>query len=634
VPFSAHLDALVDAAAFGLALGISALLTPLVARWATSTGIVAAPRKDRWHSKPTPLLGGVAIYVAATLVILGFEDLDRRLLGLVAGGTLLFITGLIDDRRHLRPHTKLIVQILAACILIVSGVVVETSNLTIIAIPLTILWVVGLTNAFNLLDNMDGLSSGTAVIACGFLFAFSLSVGNVGSAVLSLAVGGASLGFLIYNFNPARIFMGDSGSMFLGFTLSGIALLGTRAMASDIFFVMLVPVAMMGLPIFDTTLVTILRTLEGRPLSQGGRDHLSHRLVALGLSERQAVLVLYLLAASFGSLGLIARSVGVWASLVAACGLVLVAVLLGAYLAQVRIIGPAQYARAARSDALHNRPVVNGMILFKRELGMAAFDVVLVCVAYVGAYVVKYGIPGAGGNAATFEPLPAVFTATLPFVLLVKLSFLLAFQAYRGMWRYMGVADLMLLGRVTVCSSVVLVLILPFVSHGLVVPKSVLIIDWLVFSAVLVGSRASFAALTDTFAHLQHTRAPHLLIVGAGDMGELVLRSLFRSRPNAYQAVGFLDGDAAKWHRSIHGVRVLGGTELLESVALERDVDLVVLALPAAERAETTSLRQRCTELQLPTVAAAAFMEAHFSGDPPPPAEIAAPPGNAAIELG
>src|SRR5262249_15101771 len=193
------------------------------------------------------------------------------------------------------------------------------------------------------LDNMDGLSAGTAAIAATFLFAFSMSTGNTGIGLLSLAVAGGALGFLIYNFNPARIFMGDSGAMFLGFTLSGIALSGTGGMASDIFFVLLVRVAMMALPIFDTTLVTIVRTLEGRPLAQGGRDHLSHRLVAVGLSERQAVLVLYALAISFGSLGLIARSVGVWVSLTAAGIMLVVVVLFGAYLAQARLFGPAHF---------------------------------------------------------------------------------------------------------------------------------------------------------------------------------------------------------------------------------------------------------------------------------------------------
>src|SRR5204862_5957913 len=183
-----------------------------------------------------------------------------------------------------------------------------------------------------------------------FLFAFSISVGNATIALLSLAVVGGSLGFLVYNFNPARIFMGDSGSMFLGFSLAGIALIGTREMASDIFFVLLVPAAIMGLPIFDTTLVTIMRTVEGRPLSQGGRDHLSHRLVAVGLSERQAVVVLYVLAASFGCLGLVARVMGVWLSLVLAGAYLVIAVLFGAYLAQVRIYNPVQFAE--RSAAL------------------------------------------------------------------------------------------------------------------------------------------------------------------------------------------------------------------------------------------------------------------------------------------
>src|SRR5438309_3205419 len=403
--------------------------------------MVALPRKDLWHSEPTPLLGGIAIYLGSTAVILWFARNDMRLLGLVGGGTILFVTGLIDDFRHLRPHTKLIAQILAACALVLSGVRVETPWLAAVSIPLTVLWVVGITNAFNLLDNMDGLSAGTAVIASAFLFAFSVSVGHVEVAVLSLALGGAALGFLIFNFNPARIFMGDSGSMYLGFTLSGITLLGTHEMASDVFFVLLVPAAMMGLPIMDTTLVTIVRTLEGRPLSQGGRDHLSHRLVAVGLTERQSVLVLYVLAASFGSLGLIARAAGVWLSLLLAGGIFVVAVLFGAFLAQVRLYNPVQFAE--ESPRLVNRPVVNGMIMFKRELGEAALDFVLVCVAYLGSFVLHYGFPNpAAPGPDPYSAMPTMLSASLAFVLVVKMSLLLAFQAYRGMWRYLGIADL------------------------------------------------------------------------------------------------------------------------------------------------------------------------------------------------
>ena len=549
--------------------------------------------------------------------MLNFARLDSRLLGLVAGGTLLFVTGLIDDVRRLRPHTKLIVQIVAACVLIVGGVEVETRNLATVAIPLTILWVVGITNAFNLLDNMDGLSAGTGLIASAFLFAFSISVQNAGAAVLSLAVGGAALGFLVYNFNPARIFMGDSGAMFLGFMLSGIALLGTREMASDVFFVLLVPAAMMGLPIFDTTLVTIVRTLEGRPLSQGGRDHLSHRLVALGLSERQAVLVLYVLAASFGSLGLIARSVGVWVSLLAAGAMLVVAALFGAYLAQVRIYNPLEFME--RSASLEDRPVVNGMIMFKRELGEAALDFALVCVAWLGAFVLHYGLPNpAAPGPDPYATLPDLLSASLAFVLSVKMLLLLVMHAYRGMWRYIGLSDLMLLARVSVFSSVILFIGLPMLVRGVIIPRSVVVIDFLLFTILLIGSRVSFAALNDTFIRLQTRRLPHVLILGAGDLGELVLRSLLRSRTPAYRPVGFLDPDPANRNRSMHGVRVLGTLDQLARVVSEHDVDVVVLALSPAQRQEATvdEARERCAALGVPLYPAATFVEMHFAGVP------------------
>jgi UDP-GlcNAc:undecaprenyl-phosphate GlcNAc-1-phosphate transferase len=627
VPSLSTQDLVLFASCFGLGLGISAVLTPLVARFARARGIVAAPRQDRWHKKPTPLLGGVAIYLASIVVIVSFVGLDRRLLGLLAGGTLLFLTGLVDDFRHLRPHTKLIVQIVAACILVLAGVQVGTPWLAWVAIPLTILWVVGITNAFNLLDNMDGLSAGTAVIASAFLFAFGVSFHYTGIALLCLAVAGGALGFLVYNFNPARIFMGDSGAMFLGFVLSGITLLGigNRDMASDIFMVLLVPAAMMGLPIFDTLLVTVVRTLEGRPLAQGGRDHLSHRLVAAGLSERQAVLVLYVLAASFGSLGLLARSVGVWLSLLVAGGFLVLAVLFGAYLAQVRLYNPVEFAD--RSATLRGRPVVNGALMFKRELGEAALDFVLVCVAYLGAFVLRYGFPNpAAPGPDPYAALPQLLSASLAFVLGVKMLLLLVFQAYRGMWRYIGLTDLLILARVSVLSSAILVVGLPWVVRGVIIPRSVLVIDFLLFSFLLIGSRVSFAALNETFLRLQSRWLPHVLIVGAGDLGELVLRSLIRTRPAAYRPVGFLDPDPTNRNRTMHSVRVLGTPDDLVSVASQQDVDLVVLALPASHAQLNEQVRARCETLGVPAFAAGTFVEMHFAGLPVLPSPEAAPP--------
>jgi UDP-GlcNAc:undecaprenyl-phosphate/decaprenyl-phosphate GlcNAc-1-phosphate transferase len=631
--FSGDLVRLVSS--FGFALAIATLLTPIVARWARAHGVVAIPRQDRWHQQPTPMLGGVAIYAASTAIIVWAGPHDLRLIGLVGGGTLLFVTGLIDDVRRLRPHTKLIVQIAAACVLVVCGVQIGSPALAVVAIPLTILWIVGITNAFNLLDNIDGLSAGTAVIAAVFLFAFTFSTGSLDVAALCLALGGAALGFLLYNFNPARIFMGDSGSMYLGFTLSGITLMGTHEMASDVFFVLLVPVAMMGLPIMDTTLVTIVRTLEGRPLSQGGRDHLSHRLVAVGLSERQAVLVLYVMAASFGSLGLVARVMGVWLSLLLAGVYLAIAVLFGAFLAQVRLYNPVEFAE--RSAALGNRPVVNGMIMFKRELGEAALDFVLVCVAYLGAFVLHYGFPNpAFPGPDPYKEIPSMLSASLPLVLLVKMSLLLAFQAYRGMWRYLGIADLMTLAKATMLSSALIIVGLPIIVRTPIIPRSVLVIDFLLFTVLLIGSRVGFAALNDLFIRLQSRWQPHVLIVGAGDVGELVLRTMLRLRPAAYRPVGFLDPDPATRNRTMHSVRVLGTPDDLAAVAGQHDVDLVVLALAPIYAELAERIRQHCETLGVPALAAANFVQMHFAGLPVLPAasdeplELAEPDGSAA----
>jgi FlaA1/EpsC-like NDP-sugar epimerase len=203
---------------------------------------------------------------------------------------------------------------------------------------------------------------------------------------------------------------------------------------------------------------------------------------------------------------------------------------------------------------------------------------------------------------------------------------LLAFQVYRGMLRYVGVADLLTLAKAAVCSSLVLGVLLPIVFRDEGFPRSVLAIDWLLFTALLVGSRASFAALTDTFARIQSQRVPHLLVIGAGDLGELVLRSLIRSHRTPYQPVGFLDPDPGKRNRAIHGVPVLGTLDDLERVVSQRDVDLVVLALPHLKKGAVDEARERCAALGLPCYQAAAFLERHFGGEPPP--DALGSPGN------
>ncbi|MBI4491665.1 MAG: hypothetical protein HY690_02600 [Chloroflexi bacterium] len=615
------LTALVYGAVFALALLGSAALTPLVGRLATALGVVALPRRDRWHKAPTPLLGGAAIYAASVTAILTFAVVDVRMAAVLAGASLLFATGLLDDMYRLRPHTKLLVQIGAACVLIIGGVKVESVTLAAVAVPLTIFWVVGLTNAFNLLDNMDGLAAGIASITALVLFVFSAGLGNGATAILSLAVMGGALGFLVHNFHPAHIFMGDSGSMFIGFVLSAITLLGTREMASDVILTLLVPVAIMGLPIFDTTLVTVARSLSGRSIAQGGRDHISHRLVALGLSERQTALVLYLIAAAFGTLALLSRSLGLWPTVGLATVMLAATAVFGAFLGQVRMYSEDRLLRQVDRDPGSIQTTIGGARFYKREVAQVLLDALLVGAAYLGAFLLKYGLAFTSQDVAAPGlpiPWPRLFAESLPHVLLLQVVALLVCQAYRGMWRYVGVRDLLVVLQATTLGALVSVVLVPLLLRHEVFPRSLFVIDWLLLSVLLVGSRASFIILADLFRRVRRSLAPRVLIVGAGDAGEMVLRFMLRTGRQTYYAVGFLDDDPAKGRRAIHGVEVLGPVEQLPAIIAQEQPGLVIVALPPHSAASERVLSY-CAAQGIPSYDAAAFVQRELSLVPAPP---------------
>ena len=294
---------------FLLAFGASLALVP-VCRWMSMRlGYVAKPREDRWHKRPVALFGGVGIGLSLLISTLAF-GIAWQLPVLLICTMLIFLTGVVDDILHLRPSTKLVAQIaLASTLLFFNYRLNWFESMTLDAI-FTLIWVVGLTNAFNLLDNMDGLCAGISLIAGVALIAGLLSALPLGAPVppevrYLVILCGATAGFLVYNVHPASIFMGDGGSLLLGFSFAAATLAtGTGNLARpDVISIVAAPVLVLLIPIFDTTLVTITRILAGRSAAQGGRDHSSHRLVAIGLSERQAVAVLWLLAASGGAIG-------------------------------------------------------------------------------------------------------------------------------------------------------------------------------------------------------------------------------------------------------------------------------------------------------------------------------------------
>ena len=327
--------AVVVATGFSLSL----VLTPAAGMLARRAGAVAHPKTDRWHTRSTPMLGGIAILVAVLGTFFMLVPPSREATIILAASTSLFLVGLIDDFLHLAPYQKLIGQLGAAAAVAWFGLILPWTGSPIVNVLITLFWLVGMTNALNMLDNMDGLAAGVSAIAATFLSWNFYATQQWPQALLLLAFAGALLGFLIHNHQPASIFMGDCGSMFVGFLLAGSVLTygSGHGRSRSVVAVLAVPLLVLVVPIFDTTLVTLLRKLAGRPASQGGRDHTSHRLVALGLSEKHAVWMLYTFAIAAGSLATLVRDAPLRVSLGAIATFIAALTILGVYLARVRV---------------------------------------------------------------------------------------------------------------------------------------------------------------------------------------------------------------------------------------------------------------------------------------------------------
>ena len=574
MPFSSfHLLAVAASAVLALAL------TPLVQIVARRYGLVAKPKTDRWHKKPTAMFGGVAVWLAVVVSYLVFiRPATGQLWGhfpdsfldvVIGASTFLFLVGLADDFLHTKPYQKLIGQVMGSAFVVYYGLTLPWTGYSAVNVALTIFWLIGITNAVNLLDNMDGLASGIAVIASGFLALSFLSSGHLMEALLLATFAGALLGFLVYNSSPASIFMGDCGSMFIGFFLASAALVNVSGGRSrSLLPVLAVPILVLFIPIFDTTFVTILRKLSGRAASQGGRDHTSHRLVALGTSERHAVWMLYGLAALSGFLALLVQSVKLDVSLAAIAGFTILLTLLGVYLAGVKVYDETEEAQAASDNSLYAFLID---LSYKRRIFEVLLDLILILLAYWGAYAVKFG--ALSGSTAW-----KLFLRTLPVLVFVKMASFLVMGVYRGLWRYTGLDDLIVFAKAVVLSSVLSVIVVLFAFRFEGFSRTVFLIDGLLMFMFLAGSRLAFRLFRQVIPMAKTAEGRRVLIYGAGDGGELLLRELQNNRRLKYSPVGFLDDDPAKSGKLIHGLKVYAGNGDLTSVCKQHDVDEVLIS--------------------------------------------------------
>ena len=460
--------------------------------------------------------------------------------------------------------------------------------------PLSIIWIVGITNAFNLLDNMDGLSAGVACLVAILMAAHAAIAGDTGVAVGGLILAGAAGGFLVYNFNPARIFMGDCGSMFLGFSLACLTLMGSDGLLSgNLFTALVLPTSALATPLFDTIFVSCVRVLNARPISQGGRDHTSHRLVLLGLSERRAVGLLYGITLWFGLVALWGSSANnPWATVAISVLSAVALIVFGLFLAEVQTYSEEEY-EAARGRWKGDKTVLSRMIQHKRRFVEALMDFGLICGCFIAAYLLRFEdeLPQQARSMAI----------ALPYVTACQMTTFYYFGLYRGLWRYATITDVGVAVRGILVGTVASYMLIALWDHfhtdaPINVARSVLTIHAVLLLVGVVGVRLGLKALRYHFALKWRDGDKRVLVVGAGDAGELAVREMFNNQALQLQPVGFLDDDPTKHQASIHGVRVLGPRSRLLDVIDKMKVDEVVIAMPSIGNGVVQEIIDACDE--------------------------------------
>ncbi|MFZ2630066.1 MAG: hypothetical protein WAZ60_01480 [Desulfosalsimonadaceae bacterium] len=599
-PFLAH------SVAFFAAFGMSLILTPVVRRIAMKYGYVAVPRHDRWAKKTTGLFGGVSIFVSLMMVWLlsawvffRFQTHIQPMLPIALGGSAMFLLGLADDISEINPQYKLIGQVVVASLLVIFGFQFDWFDSKTANLLVSVFWIVGITNAFNLLDNMDGLSAGIAVISGFFLFVWLLVLpgGNAQAAPVQLMLAayiGSLLGFLFYNFNPASIFMGDAGSLLIGFMLAALTLMDTPpetasgVQAAPLFnqlSVIAVPCLILFIPILDTAFVSVMRKLFDRSVFQGGRDHSSHRMVAIGFSEKKAVIVLYLFAVISGLLALGVYPLDMGISIVIITLYLLLVLFFWLYLAHVKV-----YEKPADTGRKHSGFLIPALM----EAGYAItffsvlLDLALITIAYYTAYLLRFG----GDIGPDFQ----AFIRSLPILFACQIFCLYIFGVYQRLWRGSRLGDLSVYLKGVTTGTVLAVLMIVLVYRFQGFSRSVFIIYWGVMLILLAFSRFFFRMLDDWVVRENQNGKP-ALIYGAGVGGQMAVREIETNGGLGLFVVGFIDDDPMKKGKKIHGYPVFGGKDRIEAIARKYGIAEIIVSFKDNGEEAKKDMKRLCMRM-------------------------------------
>jgi len=572
------------------AVAIVALPASAVAIWLLlgsplARRLVALPSADRWHDAPTPMLGGIGIFAGFSAGLwlaaaAGAFEVDESLVGIYAGCALVFLAGFADDLISLPPLAKLAAQIGGAALVLGTGTHVQLIDNRLVGDAVAIVWLVGVTNAFNLLDNMDGLAATLAAIAFGFFAVDAVTV-HPSHLALAFALAGAlaCVGFLPFNLRRnarALAFMGDSGSQAIGFALAALGLASSWRVAGTTVATLILPILVLAVPILDTALVTVARLLEGRPIYEGGRDHSSHRLVRYGLSEKHAVALLALIALCIGGSNLAYNVLANTRYTI--IGVVITFVLLvqfASFLADVE----------KRAPGLEAPSLTETFAVHWRRLVEVVADFCLITGAFAAAYLLKFGWPGTPSQRN-------IALATLPIVIAARYLTFIPFGLYRSIWRYAGARDVAAIASAVTVSEIVALAYIVLTQNTGDFARSFFVVDGLLCAVIIGGSRLVERALVTGLRTYHARTGRRTLIVGAGRTGRSLMRELRETAGE--RVVGFVDDNPRLRRRRVQGVPVVGGAHELERLLQRLEPDIVLITIPDAPRELLDAVVEAC----------------------------------------
>ncbi|WP_158797040.1 hypothetical protein [Pedobacter sp. L105] len=551
---------------------IGLAIIPLIIKLAYFKGWVVYPRSDRWHQKPTALMGGIGIFVSFSLAMLclNFSAINWML---CSAAGVMFLVGLVDDIWEVKPVIKLLAQIVSSFALVYNGFMFGGGLLGWAGIPLTFIWVIGITNAINLLDNMDGLAAGIAGIVAVISGIIGLLNGEYGLSAMAFAIAGAAGSFLFYNFKPAKIFMGDSGSLFLGFSLSflSIAVQGKSGSSSAV-LVLLIPISLMAIPIMDTTLVIIKRLAAGRRIDQGGKDHTSHRLVNLGLSEKKAVLTLYCISGIWGLLCILIYKAKINDLFLCILMLAVFSVIFSTVLSKVKVYNESEeklsYMRSKGKKT--DTHLMLRFFLYHKKLLIGIFTDILIiyCSFLIAAESMHVTMDNGYVVLATF--------------ICVKISLFYVTNLYYRMWRYMEVMEIAGYFMIIAISTLILIITLFFKGKSEMYSSYFFMVDFLLTFIGIVITRLFYRWIAELISRNRHAQK-RVIIYGAGDSGYLLIKELLQNHRHELRPVGWIDDDESKHHMLLYGYKIYGGKDQLLDICKKVKPDLVLISTNAID---------------------------------------------------